>query len=229
MQTPKKALHIVHRVSLLAVTALIGAFMFLNIVPWVEAAKSIAGNIPNLVTGADALYRVPILGWLIRFIAENLAIVLGFTLWLTVQSIQILPTLIERPQVLHPLIKAWEGVELPQKGDGSKMDRLRQRFNESVVQLIDNLKFYRSIAYCVEAFVCLYVYPPYVGGWQQLVTDYPALDVAYISWPNIISAIVTMFAFEFLFRVALNLWGLTEIVKFAPKAKQDKPTEGAKA
>jgi hypothetical protein len=218
----------IHWIAKFSITVLIGLFMFLNILPWIAAAQGLAANIPALSKALADFYSIPVLGWALKFVIDNLAVLIGVILWLTVQTIQILPTLIERPVTLYPLIQAWDGAGFPTTGDkSSKMDGLKRRFNDALVQIIDNLKFYRAIAYCIEALVCLYVYPPYIGGWLKLIDDYPIFDWDSISFPNIISAIVTMFAFEFLFRIALNLWGLTEIITLGGKLKANRQSEPA--
>jgi hypothetical protein len=212
----------IHTVTKFAITGLIGFFMFLNILPWVSAASMIAGNAPGIGGMLSALFSIPFLGGVIQFIVMNVSTIAGIILWATVQGIQILPTLIERPTTLKPLIQSWEGNELPEKRDGSRLDGLRKTFNNSLNQIIDNLKFYRGVAYCIEAIVCLYVYPPYVGGWGRMANDFPVIDTDAINFPNILSAIVTMFAFEVLFRIALNIWGLTEIMTMR---KPEKPAQ----
>jgi hypothetical protein len=71
----------VHTVAKLSVTALIGVFMFLNIIPWITASQQLAANLPALVGLFDWLYNIPLIGWVIRGLVENLAIVCGFILW----------------------------------------------------------------------------------------------------------------------------------------------------
>jgi hypothetical protein len=200
-----------------SLTAVIGFFMLMNIQPWVYAVSMLLNNVPMLSGILTVLGNIPLLGWLFQFIGANLAVLAGFVIWLVVQLIQIIPTLIERPQTLKILIRGVEDQGVTERRDGSRLDGLRRRVNDWLAKIIDNLKFYRAVAYCIEALVCLVTYPPYKGGWGKLVSDYPVFDWEAIDFVNIALMLVTMFAFEVLFRVVLNVWGLAEIANRATR------------
>lgn len=79
--------------------------------------------------------------------------------------------------------------------------------------LRERLESYRWVAYAIETIVCFLRYPPYVGGMEAILEDYPNWDSSLIDWWNLVFFLVTMFGFELCFRVVITVWQGVRFVK----------------
>lgn len=79
--------------------------------------------------------------------------------------------------------------------------------------LRERLESYRWVAYAIETIVCFLRYPPYAGGMEAILEDYPNWDSSLIDWWNLVFFLVTMFGFELCFRVVITVWQGVRFVK----------------
>ncbi len=63
----------------------------------------------------------------------------------------------------------------------------------------------RWIAYGFEAIICFLRFPPYQGGVQALLEDFPNWDSSLILWWTLVLFLVTMFSFEMVFDLRKNI------------------------
>ncbi|KAM3100454.1 hypothetical protein ACKFKF_11585 [Phormidesmis sp. 146-12] len=124
----------------------------------------------------SSLVQIPLIGGWIAWIALNLSQFLGVILWGTIQAIETLPMLLEEHAIKQP--QSW----------------------------MTSLERYKGGAYIFEAIVCFMAFPPYKGGIDMIVRDFPNWDANLIDWWAMIYFTVTMFGFEFCLRVALRVW-----------------------
>jgi hypothetical protein len=64
---------------------------------------------------------------------------------------------------------------------------------------------YRWLAYGFEAIICFLRFPPYEGGVNALVEDFPHWDANLIDWWLLVLFVVTMFSFEVIFALIRNV------------------------
>jgi len=64
---------------------------------------------------------------------------------------------------------------------------------------------YRWIAYGFEAIICFLRFPPYEGGVEAIVEDFPNWDASLIDWWLLVLFLVTMFSFEAIFHLNRNV------------------------
>lgn len=195
----------IRRFSKFIFLAGLGAMMLLNCQPWLELAAQIAGQI-KIIPFIDSLVAIPFLGGWILWLAVNGARILGLLLWISVQIIEIIPMIAKDPNILAMWVEAWDGKQFKIRGDGSSADQLKQIFNNFPVEWFASLAQYRAAAYAIEFLVCLLRYPPYEGGVDAIVADFPYLDKSLILWWDLALFLLTMFGFEVCLRLILRLW-----------------------
>ena len=80
---------------------------------------------------------------------------------------------------------------------------------EILPSLVDNASSniitYRWIAYSFEAVICFLRFPPYEGGVNAVVEDFPSWDASLIDWWLLVLFLVTMFSFEAIFHLIRNI------------------------
>ena len=64
---------------------------------------------------------------------------------------------------------------------------------------------YRWIAYSFEAVICFLRFPPYEGGVNAVIEDFPTWDISLIDWWLLVLFLVTMFSFEAIFHLIRNI------------------------
>lgn len=68
-------------------------------------------------------------------------------------------------------------------------------------------KVLAGAAYCLELFVCLLEYPPYSGGLQGIMADFPLLDPYLVQYDQIVTFVVTLFGFELMVSLLVGFLG----------------------
>lgn len=64
---------------------------------------------------------------------------------------------------------------------------------------------YRWIAYGFEAIIVFLRFPPYEGGIEAIIEDFPNYDASLIDWWLLVLFLVTMFSFEAIFQLSRNV------------------------
>lgn len=195
----------IRRFSKFLFTMGLGAMMLLNCQPWLELAAQIAGQI-KIVPFLDSLIAIPYLGGWIQWLAVNGARILGLLLWISVQLIEIIPMVAKDPQIVAMWVERWDGKEFRVRGDGSSSDQLKTIFNQFPTEWFASLAQYRAAAYALEFLVCFLRFPPYEGGVEAIVFDFPNFDPSLILWWQLTLFLLTMFGFEICLRLILRLW-----------------------
>lgn len=205
---------LLNRIFLILFTMGIGFLMLMNVQPWLQLAEQLTLQI-TIIPFLDSLVKIPLLGGWIEWFAVNIARFLGLTLWGIVQFIEVIPMLVNDPQILEGWIEAWQNRSYEVKGDGSGVDRLKKQYNKIPSDWMESLSKYRGYAYAIETIVCFLRFPPYEGGMAAILEDAPNWDASLIDWWNLVFFVITMFGFEICFRVVARLWQGVRYVNWA--------------
>ncbi len=98
---------LLNRIFLILFTMGIGFLMLMNVQPWLKLAEQLTLQI-TIIPFLDSLVKIPLLGGWIEWLAVNIARFLGLTLWGIVQFIEVIPMLVNDPQILEGWIEAWQ-------------------------------------------------------------------------------------------------------------------------
>lgn len=186
-------------------TMAIGFMMLLNAQPWLTVAEQIANGV-TVIPFMDSLVKIPFLGGWIEWIAVNLSRIVGLLLWAIVQLIEVMPMIVKDPHIVGMWVEHWDGQEFRLRGDGGSIDQLKKTFNRFPTDWFASISQYRAAAYAIEFLVCFLRFPPYQGGVEAVMTDFPTWDAALIDWWNLVLFLLTMFGFEICLRLILRLW-----------------------
>jgi hypothetical protein len=170
---------------LLCVIGGIGYLILLNVQPWTDVAEKAAKAV-KILPFQDTLVAIPFLGGLILWVIVNASKLLAMALWGIVNGLENLPFFLDTA-FAKKIPKA----------------------------IIEDLNWYRAIAYIVEGIVCWVQYPTYQGGWAAVVMDWPNFDLSLIDWDHVGTFLLALGGCEICVQVGIRLWAIRRALNSA--------------
>lgn len=191
------------RILHFAITLVIGAFIFANIKPYeIIAAKFLAGlDYPAL---AQILYSTPIIGGLIKFVANFFSFGLGTAMWAIFQILEILPLILfgHGRFLNNQVARHGKAAKYAISGnDGWETKAAKMLGNSLSTEVMRFLVLMAIGVYVVDFLLILTVYPPVQGGFGDFLYIVQTSQWEKINWVNFMTSIAVLFAVEFLIKL----------------------------
>lgn len=175
-----------------------GFAVFLNINPYIRfvgiiGSQAISGSALGL------LLTTGFIGEITAAIGLVVQVLTGVVLWLTLQILQLLPSLLKRDlPTIRSLVRGMsKHTIMPvNSGDHEIVRELKQWHNETPTRWFRTANNLRTFAYVVDVCLCLFVYPPVAGGIDGLMTFLVAGTWSDINFVNLIFIAITIFTVE---------------------------------
>ncbi len=186
------------------IIAIIGAFVFANIKPYELLAKQFFSGI-SYSEVTNVLFNIPILGAVLRAIGAMFNVGMGFIFWAFVQILELLPlSLFGHGAFLDNSI-ARSGAKRygENEKDPWEVKTAKVVGNSLNTETLRFLIILGVTVYVADFFLCLLVFPPVKGGGDigNLLRVLQIGQYSKIDWGNILRAITTVGAVEFLFKL----------------------------
>jgi hypothetical protein len=184
--------------------AIIGAFIFANIKPYeILATKFFAGIQYSFIT--DVLFNIPILGGILRLIGSLFNVGIGFLFWAFIQALELLPVaLFGHGAFLDNTIARSAGKRYAAgEKDPWEVKAAKYVGNSLNTETLRFLILLGIAVYVMDFFFCLMIFPPVKGGGDVgvFLRILQTGQYSRIDWGNILRALTTVFAVEFLFKL----------------------------
>lgn len=186
---------------------LLSALTMLNIQPYISMARQLVQMITD-VPFLDFLMLIPFVSSLISLIGRVAADLFGVALWGVLQLLQVLPGVMRGDlKVLDTLIRGINQiVPYAIKSDDSEvLQELKEDYNAAPKKWLKRASTLAVVAYLIDAVLCFLRFPPYQGGvlsfWEDVQLGVQSLES--VDWPNLTSAIATLFGFELILTFAI--------------------------
>jgi hypothetical protein len=166
------------------------------------------------------------LGGLISLLSRIFADIVGIGIWGFLQFCILLPSVIQgNLEGLQILIRSFGRFreEVINPTDSDVVKGLKQRHNNAPKEWLMTAHTLRAVAYLVKfSLVCLQ-HPPYRGGLQAILKDFPLhASINSIDWSNFGVLLLIMFSFEIVvFAMSWVIRGQTDF-KFGKPTKQER-------
>lgn len=185
-----------------------GVMILLNLQPWLHVSNALLSG--GLVIPLQAvMYSIPVLGIVIRFMVENLTDVVAIVLYFVIQYVQTLSLQYSMSNRIHRDIKDAESNTYKVSSKRSKRDKLKSAANKAHYYVLDNAEWLRWTGYLIEFVVCGYNYQFIKGNnFFRLFEGISTADpdtLNLIEWSELIPLLVTIFAFEGMWKLYLTI------------------------
>lgn len=181
-------------------------FCWFNIRPYALAIKHVFTDqihlgLPAIIT--TPLYATPI-GALFRIAFSNFNWLLGAALWAIIQSIEILPIVIEKNKAfLRTVIQESGNIQTFEisPNDDPALAALKRLFNKLPAEILKDARNFAYFIYVVDFCVVFSVYPPCSGGFTRLGLILATGQWSKLDYSNLVAMAVTLFGVEILVRL----------------------------
>ncbi|MBD1903878.1 hypothetical protein NDI44_27220 [Trichocoleus sp. DQ-A3] len=192
-------------------------FAYMNVLPYVRIAK-----IAMLQTMDSSLNQliasIPLVNGLIFAFLSVIHWFIGATLFLIIQTLEILPTVLRRDRAfLRTLINHSDSSDKfdIQEDDEPTLATLKLWYNQFPSLTIARARTASLFVYAVDFCICIAVYPPAPGGFSNFIFLISTGQLGRLDWQNILMLGLTLFAIEGIVRL---LFWLGEIAYFMKSA-----------
>ncbi|WP_414572831.1 hypothetical protein [Nostoc sp. CCY 9925] len=181
------------------VAALVLFFMYLNIQPYAVGVRLITGNGINHSFIINLILDIPIIGGLLGLFIYGFNWIVGFLLWAAIQTIQLFPIVLRRDRrFMQSVISECDSHSKYQikENDDPALKALKRWYNKFPALTISRSRTAALFAYVVDFSICMMVYPPVQGGFDDLMFVVITGQVSRIDWGNVIKLLLTIFIVE---------------------------------
>jgi hypothetical protein len=212
---PKSRSSKILRGARFALLMVIGGIVLSNARPYIDICAMLGTSFGSLGI-MPFLLKVPLLGWLLSTGGALLAFVAGILLWFVLQTLQMLPVLLQDSPAMMIALIAWAGQFKAVKitnNDSEAMIALKQSFNALPTKWLNDANSARAIGYLVDLLLVGRFYPPIVGGYDRLGVFWAAPMASDIDVQNIAVGLFAMFGVEVAYKVWKLFNGFIELSK----------------
>lgn len=189
-----------------SIWGIVGVFIFLNIKPYQELARMLFAGV-SYVPLQSALESIWVIGGLFKFVFSVFDFGVGTLFWVFVQALELIPTeCMGSESFLDKNIQRANGNGKQYQNE--KRDpwevKIAKRFRNSIpTEVLRFLILVGVLTYIVDFFLCLFVFPPVVGGGNvwQLFDVMQLQQFNRVDWGNILKAVATVGAVQFLVKL----------------------------
>lgn len=189
-----------------SIWGIVGVFIFLNIKPYQELARMLFAGV-SYVPLQSALESIWVIGGLFKFVFSVFDFGVGTLFWVFVQALELIPTeCMGSESFLDKNIQRANGNGKQYQNE--KRDpwevKIAKRFRNSIpTEVLRFLILVGVLTYIVDFFLCLFVFPPVVGGGNvwQLFDVMQLQQFNRVDWGNILKAVGTVGAVQFLVKL----------------------------
>lgn len=182
-------------------------FAYLNILPYATAVKFVLSG--TVDSGLMALLdKLPVIGAIVAFIGISVHWIIGFILWLVIQTVEVFPILLKRDRAFMRTVLSEQETsqKLPiRPNDDPTVRALKAWFNRFPMLTVTTARTYALFTYAVDFLICIAIYPPCDGGFSQFFFLLATGQFSNLNWFNISLTVVTLFAVEIIIRFLLWL------------------------
>lgn len=204
---------------------LFSALTMLNIQPYISMARQLVAMITD-VPFLNFLMLIPVVSSLISLIGRIAADAFGVAMWGVFQLLQILPGIMRGDlKILDTLIRGINNI-VPQavsSSDSEVVQKLKEDYNQAPKKWLKRAATLAIVAYMVDAALCFLRFPPYQGGvlgfWEDVQLGVQSIES--VDWPNLTSAIATLFGFELILTFAI--WIAQGVALFGKRRATQRP------
>lgn len=203
---PKSRSSKILRGARFALLMVMGGIILSNARPYIDICAMLGASFGSLGI-MPFLLKVPVLGWLLSAGASIVAFAAGVILWFVLQTLQMLPVLLQDSPAMMIALIAWAGQFKAVKitdNDSEAVIALKQSFNALPTKWLNDANSARAIGYLVDLLLVGRFYPPIVGGYDRLGVFWAAPMASDIDVQNIAVGLFAMFGVE----VAYKIWKL---------------------
>lgn len=193
-------------------------FAYLNIGPYAKAVQlTIQTATPDNAL-LKLIYSIPIINGIAATIGTALHWIVGFFIWLAIQTIEVFPIILRRDRAfMRTLIQETQTADkfAEKEGDDPTLAALKRWYNNFPTLTLTNARNLALFAYAIDFLICIIVYPPVRGGFGQLMFVLFTGQWNRLDWGNIALLIITLFAIETIIRLLFWLGQIAYFMKAA--------------
>jgi len=186
------------------ITGIIISIILINIKPYEILARELFNGIEYKII-TDILVNIPFVGWLFKIALSLLNVTAGTMLWGTVQMLELIPTELLGNQLFldKNIQRANRNQYQNQKEDSWEVKIAKRMRNSLSTEVLRFLIVVGILTYVFDFFMCLSVFPPVIGGGNvwKLFDILTTEQFNLIDWGNILKAITTVGAVQFLVKL----------------------------
>lgn len=207
---------LVLKVLIWVITGIIISIILTNVKPYeILASRYLAGISYSDIT--NFILNIWVVGAIFGLILRFANFGLGFLLWAFIQILEVIPMeLLGHERFLDKNIQKGRSAYADSKTDSWEVKLAKKLRNSLSTEVLRFLIVLGVCVYVVDFFACLTVFPPVQGGgniWALLdVVQYQQFN--QIDWGNILRAITTVGAVQFLLKlrkiIVQIIWDLNE-------------------
>lgn len=187
-----------------AIWGIVGVFIFLNIKPYQELAKMLFAGV-SYVPLQRALESIWIIGGLFKFLFSIIDFGVGTLFWVFVQALELIPTeCMGNEAFLDKNIQRANDRQYQNDKRDPWEVQIAKRFRNSIpTEVLRFLILVGVLTYIADFFLCLFIFPPVVGGGNvwKLFDVLQLQQFGSIDWGNILKAVATVGAVQFLVKL----------------------------
>jgi hypothetical protein len=214
---------------------LLSALTMLNIQPYISMARQLVAMITD-VPFLDFLMMIPFVSSVISLIGRVAADAFGVALWGVLQLLQVLPGIMRGDlKILDTLIRGVNNIvpQVIKESDSDVLQELKEDYNQAPKKWLKRAATLAIVAYLIDTVLCFLRFPPYQGGvlafWDDVQLGVQSIES--VDWPNLTSAIATLFGFELILTFAiwiaqgLALFNRRRVIVTPPPAESDERSD----
>jgi hypothetical protein len=219
MQQAQKRSDSSHLVKVLywATVAVAIWFAYLNIRPYATAVGRLTyGAVDRSLMHLIA--EIPVINGIAATFGLGLYWLVGFVLWLVIQTVEIFPVILKRDRAfMRTLItEADQTSKFALKdNDDPALAALKRWYNRFPTLTIARARNAALFVYALDFTICLSIYPPCKGGFRPFMFILSTGQYSRLNWQNILLLLFTVFAIEVIVRFLLWLGQIAYFMRSA--------------
>lgn len=197
-------------------------FAYLNIGPYARAVQLVMVTATADASLIRAIYSIPIVNGIAATIGMALHWIVGFFLWLAIQTIEVFPIILQRDRAFLRVVinEAQSGDKFEEREDDDPaLSALKNWYNNFPTLTMRASRNLALMTYTVDFLVCMIVYPPVPGGFGRLLFILGSGQWNRLDWGNIALLVITLFAIEVIVRLLFWLGQIAYFMKAAHSVK----------
>ncbi|BAY11028.1 hypothetical protein [Calothrix sp. NIES-2098] len=195
-------------------------FAYLNIQPYAAFVRQYMGGGDNTLVKLISI--IPIVNGVAATIGFAIHWIIGFVLWLVLQTIQLLPIILKRDRAFMRTLIA-DAANTSKfhinEDDDPTLVALKRWFNNFPALTISRARTWALGSYAVDFLVCFVQFPPCRGGFGNLIFILMTGQWSQLDYYNIVRLFITIYIVELIVKF---LFWLGQIAYYMKKAHNSK-------
>lgn len=192
-------------------------FCYLNIFPYANAIKGIlGGTTDNTLIRLIAL--IPIINGIAASIGFAIHWIVGFVLWLVLQTIQLMPIVLKRDRAFMRVMIADAANTSKfaiKEDDDPALKGLKRWYNNFPALTVSRARTWALGAYAVDFVICFVQYPPVKGGFSNFLFVIATGQWSQLNYYNIVMLFITIYIVELIVKFLFWLGQIAYYMKSA--------------